>query len=133
MRSGVVARKHALLLALMALAVGTSSAASMLDFDIWMRKIDKKIVDVQKRISKKEDEAAIQSAEEIEDMYLKMENYFIQIKHPDEAVQMSREGRQAAAMISASVRNQDYDKGALAAVSIAKACSACHDNYRPFK
>ncbi|WP_423014179.1 hypothetical protein [Undibacterium sp. Di27W] len=113
--------------------MGPTSAASMLDFDIWMRKIDKKIVDVQKRISQKEDEAAIQSAEEIEDLYLKMENYFIQIKHPDEAVQMSRDGKDAAAIISASVRNQDYDKGTLAAVSIAKACSACHDNYRPFK
>ncbi|MFZ6778585.1 hypothetical protein ACO0LD_17325 [Undibacterium sp. Ji83W] len=122
-----------MLLALMVTAMQSSLAASMLDFDIWMRKIDKKIVDVQKRISQKEDEAAIQSAEEIEDLYLKMENYFIQIKHPEEAVQMSRDGKDAAAIISASVRNQDYDKGALAAVSIAKACSACHDSYRPFK
>ena len=118
---------------LMISVMKTTSAASMLDFDVWMRKVDKKIVEVQKRISQKDDMAAIQSAEEIEDLYLKMENYFIQIKHPDEAIQMSRDGKDAAAIISASVRNQDYDKGALAAVSIAKACSACHDNYRPFK
>jgi hypothetical protein len=122
-----------MLLVMMATAMQSSLAASMLDFDIWMRKIDKKIVDVQKRISLKEDEAAIQSAEEIEGLYLKMENYFIQIKHPEEAVQMSKDGKDAAAIISASVRNQDYEKGALAAVSIAKACSACHDSYRPFK
>ncbi|MES2036449.1 MAG: hypothetical protein V4495_01305 [Pseudomonadota bacterium] len=135
MKSGMTRGRHVcmMLLVLMATAMQSSLAASMLDFDIWMRKIDKKIVDVQKRISQKEDEAAIQSAEEIEDLYLKMENYFIQIKHPEEAVQMSRDGKDAAAIISASVRNQDYDKGALAAVSIAKACSACHDNYRPFK
>ncbi|MFZ6656481.1 hypothetical protein [Undibacterium sp. TJN19] len=118
---------------LMMSAMQSTLAASMLDFDIWMRKVDKKIVEVQKRISLKEDAAAIQSAEEIEDLYLKMENYFIQIKHPDEAVQMSRDGKDAAAIISASVRDQDYEKGAMAAVSIARACSACHDSYRPFK
>jgi cytochrome c553 len=135
MKSGEARGRSAfmMLLVLLMTAMQSSLAASMLDFDIWMRKIDKKIVDVQKRISQKEDEAAIQSAEEIEDLYLKMENYFIQIKHPEEAVQMSRDGKDAAAIISASVRNQNYDKGAQAAVSIAKACSACHDSYRPFK
>jgi hypothetical protein len=116
-----------------ALATSVADAASMLDFDIWMRKIDKRVVDVQKKMALQDDASALAQATEIEELYNKMEDYFDAAGNADDAVKMSREGKEMGVLIAKSVQAKDYEAGSNAAVVIAKGCTNCHEVYRPFK
>ncbi|MGZ5819073.1 MAG: hypothetical protein ACXWJD_10035 [Burkholderiaceae bacterium] len=115
------------------LAVNSVGAASMLDFDIWMRKIDKRVVDVQKKMDLHDDVAATKNAKEMEELYKNMEDYFVVAGNADEGVKISRDGKEQAGLIVASIEAKDYEAGSNAAVAIAKACTNCHELYRPFK
>ena len=110
----------------------TSHSASVLDFDIWMRKIDTRIVDVQRKLDARDDPDAIAQAREIEDLYAKMEAYFVAKGESADAIKISRESKELAAVIVNSVTAKNYQAGGNAAVTIARACTDCHDLYRPF-
>ena len=110
----------------------TSHSASILDFDIWMRKIDTRIVDVQRKLDAQDDAAAIAQAREIEDLYAKMEAYFVAKDASADAIKLSRESKELAGVIVKSVAEKKYEAGGNAAVTIARACTDCHDLYRPF-
>lgn len=115
-----------------ALTANVVPAASILEFDIWMRKIDKRILDVQRTIHGRDAPAAIAHAKEIETLYRLMEEYFISKGKADDAVNLSVEGRSFAGTIAKAVESNDYDTALRAALGIAKACSTCHDAYKPF-
>jgi hypothetical protein len=110
----------------------TSHSASVLDFDIWMRKIDTRIVDVQRKLDARDDPDAIAQAREIEDLYAKMEAYFVAKGESADAIKLSRESKELAGVIAKSVTTKNYEAGGNAAVTIARACTDCHDLYRPF-
>lgn len=110
-----------------------AGAASMLDFDVWMRAIDKRSVTVQKSITARNDEGAKADARELERYYALMEAYFAAMGQADDAVRQSAEGRALAAAIPAALDRQDYAAATQSAVTLARACNDCHDNYKPFK
>jgi len=110
----------------------TSHSASVLDFDIWMRKIDTRIVEVQRKLDSRDDAEALAQAREIEDLYAKMEAYFVAKGESADAIKLSRESKDLAAVIVNSVAAKNYQAGGNAAVTIARACTDCHDLYRPF-
>ncbi|MDR3481420.1 MAG: hypothetical protein P4L91_11995 [Burkholderiaceae bacterium] len=110
----------------------TSHSASVLDFDIWMRKIDTRIVDVQRKLDSRDDAEALAQAREIEDLYAKMEAYFVAKGESADAIKLSRESKELAGVIAKSVTTKNYQAGGNAAVTIARACTDCHDLYRPF-
>ena len=109
------------------------SAASILDFDIWMRKIEKRSQDVQRNIAKQDAGAIVADAKEIEALYQLMEDYFANEGKADDAVKFSKEGKELAASIVQSVEKNDYDTAFKAALGISQACNNCHDVYKPFK
>ena len=121
------------LVTLAAAAITTARAASVLDFDVWMRAIDKHSVDVQKNIDARKSEAAIADAREIERLYGLMETYFVDDGHAPDAVTLSQSGKALAAGIPASLAAQDFDGAARSAVELAHACNDCHDNHKPFQ
>lgn len=108
-------------------------AASVLDFDVWMRAIDKRSVDVQKNIARRDAAAARADAQEIERLYALMETFFADAGNAPDAVQISRDGKDLAAFITGLVDAQDFDGAGQAARRIAQACNDCHDAYKPFK
>jgi len=110
-----------------------AGAASMLDFDVWMRAIDKRSVTVQKSITAQNYEGAKADARELERYYALMEAYFAALGQADDAVRQSAEGRALAAAIPAALDRQDYVAATQSAVTLARACNDCHDNYKPFK
>jgi hypothetical protein len=114
------------------LAAQSAFAASVLDFDLWMDRMDIRIVDVQRKLASQDDEAAIAQAKEIEELYAKMEDYFVAAGNAEDAVKISREGKEMAGLIVKSVAAKDYEAGGNAAVTIARACHDCHHVYRPF-
>jgi len=107
-------------------------AASVLDFDRWMRRVDKASVAVQRNIASHDDTAALADAKQIEELYGLMEQFFGADGQPGDAARMSREGRELASAMTVAIGRQDYDAASKAAISIARACSDCHHLYRPF-
>jgi hypothetical protein len=121
------------LLAPCAIAVTAARAASVLDFDVWMRAIDKRSVDVQKNIEARRTEAAVADARELARLYGLMETYFVDDGKAPDAVTLSQSGKALAAGIPAALAARDYDGAAQAALEISHACNDCHDNHKPFQ
>ena len=63
------------LAAVAATAATVARAASVLDFDVWMRSIDKHSVDVQKNLDARKPEAAAADAQELSRLYGLMTQY----------------------------------------------------------
>jgi hypothetical protein len=118
---------------LAALPAVRASAASALDFDVWMRAVDKRSVTVQKSIEAHDVAAASDDAREIERLYGLMEAYFVKDGNAADAITLSHDGKALAASIPAALESQDYAAAALAARTLAHACNDCHDTYKPFK
>ena len=136
MRSSPRARATLAIVAVITLAatvVTAARAASVLDFDVWMRAIDKHSVDVQKNIEARKTDAAIADAQELARLYGLMETYFVDDGHAADAVEMSRSGKAFAAAIAPALAAKDVDGAAKAALDLAHACNDCHDNHKPFQ
>ncbi|MEX8518311.1 MAG: hypothetical protein AB3X44_07335 [Leptothrix sp. (in: b-proteobacteria)] len=114
------------------LALPTRSA-SVFEFDVWMRAIDQRSVTVQRHIAAQNHAAARADARELERLYALMQDYFAQDGRSQDAVQVSKDGRDLAAQIPGALERQDVESATKAALGIAQACNDCHDNYKPFK
>jgi hypothetical protein len=104
---------------------------SVLDFDEWMQRIDRRSQSVQRNLAAGEVNAASADAREIGELYGSMEAYFSRRGNADNAVKLSREGRELAATVVRSVAARDFATASKAAVSIARACRTCHLDYKP--
>ena len=121
------------LVALAAVAVTAARAASVLDFDVWMRAIDKHSVDVQKNIDARNTDAAVADAQELARLYGLMTDYFVADGHTADAVEMSRSGKAFADSIAPALAAKNFDAASKAAVDLAHACNDCHDVHKPFQ
>jgi hypothetical protein len=121
------------LVTLSAIAATAARAASVLDFDVWMRAIDKHSVDVQKNIDARRTDAAVADARELARLYGLMETYFVDDGHAPDAVTLSQSGKALAAGIPAALAAQDFDGASKAALEISHACNDCHDVHKPFQ
>ena len=120
-------------LAFAAGVVTVARAASVLDFDVWMRAIDKHSVEVQKNIAAGRTDAAVADAQELARLYGLMEAYFVDDGHAPDAVMQSQSGKALAAAIPTALAAKDVDGAAKAALDLAHACNDCHDNHKPFQ
>ncbi len=114
-------------------AITAARAASVLDFDVWMRAIDRHSVDVQKNIEARRPDAAISDAQELARLYGLMAQYFVDDGHAADAVEMSRAGKALADAIAPAVAAQHYEAAASAALELSHACNDCHDVHKPFQ
>lgn len=120
------------LVTLAAASATAARAASILDFDVWMRAIDKHSVDVQKNIDARKPEAATADAQELARLYGLMEAFFVADGHTADAVEMSRSGKALADAISPALAAKDFDAASKAALDLSHACNDCHDAHKPF-
>jgi hypothetical protein len=116
-----------------AVAITAARAASVLDFDVWMRAIDKHSVDVQKNIAAGRPDAAVADAQELARLYGLMEAYFVDDGHAPDAVTLSQSGKALAAAIPTALAARDVDGAAKSALELAHACNDCHDAHKPFQ
>lgn len=136
MKSTPRARATLAAVAALAFAVGVvtvARAASVLDFDVWMRSIDKHSVDVQKNIEARKPEAAAADAQELSRLYGLMTQYFIDDGHAADAVEFSRSGKALADAIPTAIAAGDFDAASKAALDLSHACNDCHDVHKPFQ
>lgn len=106
-------------------------AATQLQFDLWMRAVDRRSVSVQRAIAAGDEAAAIADAREIERLYGLMETYFQQDYPADDAAAWSRDARLLAARIPDALARHEVEQAARAARDIALGCNDCHDPYKP--
>ncbi|HWM71394.1 MAG TPA: hypothetical protein VNO35_32810 [Steroidobacteraceae bacterium] len=108
-------------------------AQSVLDFDGWMQKIDRRSQSVQRALIRKDVNGATADAREIGELYNSMETYFTRRGNSANAVRLSKEGRDLAATVVESVAANDFAAASQAAVGIAHACRTCHLEYKPLE
>lgn len=106
-------------------------AASLLQFDVWMRDVDRRTVSVQRAINARQIDAAKADARELERLYGLMAEYFVHDYPAADAVQMSQDGRLLAALIPGAIDREAYDEAIEAARTLSKTCNDCHDPYKP--
>jgi hypothetical protein len=136
MRSSPRGRATFAALALVTLAVAAATlarAASVLDFDVWMRAIDKHSVDVQRNIDARRTDAAVADAQELSRLYGLMTDWFAADGHTPDALEMSRTGKSFADAIAPALAAKDFDAASKAAVDLSHACNDCHDVHKPFQ
>jgi len=124
-------RRAALLLVALCAAAGNDCAQSILQFDRWMQRIERRSQSVQRHLTAKEAPSAIADAQEISELYQLMEQYFAQRENSANAVKISRDGRDLAAAIVNGVQASDFEAASRSAISLARACRDCHFEYKP--
>jgi len=122
--------KRLMLIAL--LAAPLTQAATRLEFDVWMRAIDSRIVSVQKHIAAGRTDQAVADAQALQKLYADMAGYFERDYPAADAVALSRDGERHAMAIPAHLAQGDPAAAVQAARAIALACNDCHDPYKPF-
>jgi hypothetical protein len=116
--------------ALLTLSFGVA-AQNLLDFDDWMQRIEDGSLDLQRHIAARDPKAASGAAQEIEELYGLMENFFEKRGNADDAVRWSREGREFAARALADLAAKRFVSARRNALAIAHGCRDCHFNYKP--
>lgn len=114
------------------LAQATSPGA-ILEFDIWMQKIDRHSQSILTHLQGRNGPAAVADARELERLYLLMERFYEARGEHDDPLLLSYDGRQRAASAAALVARGDFDAAFESAVGIARDCRACHDRFKPLR
>ncbi len=117
--------------AVLCAAVGTGYAQSILQFDRWMQRIDRRSQSVQRHIDAQDAAAALADARELGELYGLMEDYFQRRGESADAVRISREGASLAADVIRAIEGNDLPAASRSAISIARACRDCHFQYKP--
>jgi len=112
-------------------AAGSAGAQSILQFDRWMQRIERRSQSVQRHLTAKDTQSAVTDAQEIGELYKLMEGYFAQRGNASDAVQISRDGEVLAESIVRSAQAADFDTALRSAISIARACRDCHFEFKP--
>lgn len=121
----------ALAAAALFVGVGSAYAQSILQFDRWMQRIDRRSQSVQRHISAQDAAAAVVDARELGELYGLMEDYFTRRGDSADAVRISREGASLAADVVKAIEDNDFPTASRSAISIAQACRDCHFQYKP--
>jgi hypothetical protein len=128
---GAVLAFAAAILACASLLVSEACAQSLLEFDRWMQKIETRSLSMQRNLKRNDGDAATADAREIQALYKLMEDYFDKRGDAHAAVKLSREGGELAEKVVRSATTRDFDRALGAAITLARACRDCHQDYKP--
>jgi hypothetical protein len=116
-----------------ALVVLPARAQSVLEFDRWMQQIDRHSQDVLRHIQRRDDAAALADARELAALYRRMEDFYQQRGHADDAVLASFVGRDQAEQAASALASRRYDEAYAQASALARDCRNCHIQYKPMR
>lgn len=110
---------------------GPAVSQSVLQFDKWMQRIDRRSQSVQRHLAQRDSVEAISDAREVGELYRLMEGYFAERGDAADAVKLAKDGATLADAVITSVQVEDFDTASRSALSIAQACRDCHIQYKP--
>lgn len=111
--------------------LNVARATSVFEFDRWMQVIERRALSVQKNIARGDAAASVADARELEDLYRSMQLYFENAGNAAQAVDLSRRGREAAAVAMTKLGKNDFAAATEAVKSITRECRTCHRAYKP--
>lgn len=127
-------RRAVLILGLGAsLLAQATSAGSILEFDVWMQKIDRHSQTILTHLKRHDAPAAVADAKALEHLYHLMERFYEARGEHDDPLLLSYDGRTRAAAVVTQVEQGDFDSAFESAVGIARDCRACHDRFKPLR
>lgn len=118
-------------LVLMLVVTRATHAASILDFDNWMQRIEKRALSMQRNMKRGNGAAGAADAREIEELYRLMQAWFEQAGNAEEAVQISRRGREFAALLATRSAAGQFEDARETVRSLMRDCQTCHREYKP--
>jgi len=114
--------------------VGDPAASqSVLQFDGWMQRIDRRSQSVQSNLAQRNAVAALDDARELGELYRLMEIYFAQRGEAGEAAKFATDGGALIGSMVAALQSNDLEAASRAASSVARACRECHIKYKPLE
>jgi hypothetical protein len=107
----------------------SSTALADVDMDL-MQEIEEINDSLASNIALEKAEASLKDANELANLFVVVEEFYV--KQPDaaEAVNISRESRALTAAILTAVEARDFESAANSATDLSRACRACHTFYR---
>lgn len=120
------------LIALLALP-GMAAATTVLEFDVWMQRIDRHSQSIFGHLARGDRAASVADARELERLYRLMERYYEGEDDTEDAVISSYEGRERAAGAALAAERGDFAGAREAALWIAHDCQNCHLKFKPIR
>lgn len=111
------------------LTSSVKSAQAELDMDL-MQAIEDTNKSLASNIAMKDLKASTSDAKELEQMFLKVETFFVEKGDAPDAVDLARKSKDLSLEIVKSVTAQDFDKATDAATTISRNCRTCHTFYK---
>jgi hypothetical protein len=123
-------RKVILLCGLLSmLAASVHSAESELDTDL-MQSIDDTNKSLSSNIALKDVKAAAADSKELNEMFDKVETYFVNKGGADDAVDLARKSKDLTEQIAHAVDQHDFDGASNSATALSRNCRTCHTFYK---
>jgi hypothetical protein len=114
-------------------AVRPATSQSVLEFDAWMQKIDRRTQSVQRNLAQRNTVAALADARELGQLYELMEGYFTRRGDAADGAKLATDGGAFIHALVESLQCNDVDAAARSAGSVTRACRECHIKYKPLE
>ena len=111
------------------LAAGISWAEAELDTDL-MQAIEDTNKSLSSNISLKDANAATSDAQELTQMFDKVEGFFVKKGGAENAVDLAKKSRDLAQEIVKSVAANNFDAATDSATTLSRTCRTCHTFYK---
>lgn len=111
------------------LTTSVKSAQAELDMDL-MQAIEDTNKSLSSNIAIKDQKASTSDAKELEQMFSKVETYFVEKGDAPDAVDLAKKSKELSLEIVKSVTAQDFDTATDAATTISRNCRTCHTFYK---
>ena len=105
------------------------SAQTELDTDL-MQAIEDANKSLSSNIALKGEKAATANAKELEDMFSKVEAYFVAKGEAGDAVTLSKKSKDLTVEIVKSITAKDFDSATNSATVLSRTCRTCHTFYK---
>jgi len=111
------------------LTSSVKSAQNELDVDL-MQAIEDTNKSLASNIAIKDTKASTSDAQELEQMFGKVEQFFVDKGDAPDAVDLAKKSKELSIEIVKSVTAQDFDTATNSATSISRNCRTCHTFYK---
>lgn len=111
------------------LTTSVKSAQAELDMDL-MQAIEDTNKSLSSNIAIKDQKASTSDAKELEQMFSKVETYFVEKGDAPDAVDLAKKSKELSLEIVKSVTARDFDTATDAATTISRNCRTCHTFYK---
>ena len=115
--------------ALLAAVAGVSSAEEEISTDL-MQTIEDTNKSLASNIALKTAKGASADAQELTEMFAKVEAFYVNKGNAPDAVELAKKSRELSAQILRSVSSNDYSTATDLATNLSRTCKTCHTFYK---